>query len=185
MKEEEEEGSTHPSFNKRVMKHMLKCPTLSPKGMEWSVHSCPKSLESDIGLVFNRKRVTERPVLIIATCQNSSVELVNWGDKEAYEKDRLLETFVSCASEICKKIREKSYWANYCDPASGLPILDDNVNIIYPEVESMEILLNYKTNPTGGCKILYHPRWGAAVYPASIFTDCPLEVSLEIFESVF
>ncbi len=113
---------------------------------------------------------------MIPTCQHSSVELVNWGDKEAEQKDLLLERFVAFAADLCALLRDRGHWSNYCDPCSGLPVLDDHRNIIYPEVESMEVLLGYKTNPCAGCKILYHPRWGAAVYPASIFTNATVDV---------
>jgi len=37
----------------------------------------------------------------------------------------------------------------------------------------MECCLNYKSYSAGFCKILTHPRWGSAVYPATIFAYAP------------
>jgi hypothetical protein len=37
----------------------------------------------------------------------------------------------------------------------------------------MEVLLNYKAYNAGFCKVLTHPKWGSAVYPATIFAFGP------------
>ena len=54
-------------------------------------------------------------------------------------------------------------------------MLDDHANVVYPEVDGLELLLGYKTQVAGGCKLLSHPRWGAAVYPATLFTTASLD----------
>jgi hypothetical protein len=36
----------------------------------------------------------------------------------------------------------------------------------------------------GCCKILLHPSWGSAVYPASIFTTTPANILVEILNSI-
>ena len=43
-------------------------------------------------------------------------------------------------------------------------------------------LCSYKTNNAGGCKILLHPKWESAVYPASIFTTAPAEMVINIVQ---
>jgi hypothetical protein len=48
-------------------------------------------------------------------------------------------------------------------------------NKVYSEVDGVEVLLRYRCLSAGMCKILLHPVWGAAVYPASLFTDAPYE----------
>jgi Methylmalonic aciduria and homocystinuria type D protein len=47
---------------------------------------------------------------------------------------------------------------------------------VYSEVDGMEVLLNYKAHNAGFCKILTHPQWGSAVYPATIFTYAPRHI---------
>ena len=44
----------------------------------------------------------------------------------------------------------------------------------------MECLLNYKSYNAGFCKILTHPKWGSAVYPATIFTYAPRNIVLQL-----
>ena len=51
---------------------------------------------------------------------------------------------------------------------------------MYPEVDGFELLRRYPTGQAGVCKVLYHPVWGAAVYPASLFTNAPLETLVEV-----
>lgn len=36
----------------------------------------------------------------------------------------------------------------------------------------------------GCCKILLHPTWGSAVYPASIFTTAPADTLIEVLNSI-
>jgi Methylmalonic aciduria and homocystinuria type D protein len=46
----------------------------------------------------------------------------------------------------------------------------------------MEVLLNYKAHNAGFCKILTHPQWGSAVYPATIFTYAPRQVVIRLLD---
>lgn len=65
------------------------------------------------------------------------------------------------------------HWADYIDPCSGLPMLTPNCNKVYDEVQSAQVILNYPIMNADCCKILLHPQWGSAVYPATIFTTAP------------
>jgi hypothetical protein len=91
--------------------------------------------------------------------------------------------FISFGKDFCDKIRSKGYWADFIDPCSGLPMLTQSCNKVYSEVDGMECLLNYKSYNAGFCKILTHPLWGSAVYPATIFAHCPKDVASEILQS--
>lgn len=57
-------------------------------------------------------------------------------------------------------------------------------NKVYSEVDGVELLLRYRCLSAGMCKILLHPLWGGAVYPASLFTDAPFEVVREVLETI-
>jgi Methylmalonic aciduria and homocystinuria type D protein len=84
--------------------------------------------------------------------------------------------FLEFGEELCGKLRRLGYWADYIDPCSGLPMLTRDCNKVYSEVDGMECLLNYKAYNAGFCKVLTHPRWGSAVYPATIFCYAPRDV---------
>jgi len=124
-----------------------------------------------------------REILAIPTNQKARADLVAVGDHIEEEKDRLLNVFVEFAKALCERIAERGYWADYIDPCSGLPMIATNCNKVYSEVDGMECLLNYKSHNAGFCKILTHPKWGSAVYPATIFAHCPRDLALEILRS--
>lgn len=92
--------------------------------------------------------------------------------------------FISFGKHLCEQIRLKGYWADYIDPCSGLPMISLNCNKVYSEVDGMECLLNYKSYNAGFCKILTHPKWGSAVYPATIFAHAPVNVVKNLIESL-
>jgi hypothetical protein len=54
--------------------------------------------------------------------------------------------------------------------------------VVYPEVDACETLLRYRAHDAGGCKVLAHPAWGTAVYPATLFARAPVEALVAIIE---
>ncbi len=92
--------------------------------------------------------------------------------------------FIVFGKYLCEQLRARGYWADYIDPCSGLPMISLNCNKVYSEVDGMECLLNYKAYNAGFCKILTHPKWGSAVYPATIFAHAPVDVVKSLIESL-
>jgi hypothetical protein len=58
-------------------------------------------------------------------------------------------------------------------------------NKVYSEVDGVELLLRYRCVNAGMCKILLHPQWGGAVYPATLFTDAPFTIVEEILKNLY
>ncbi|GAQ88723.1 hypothetical protein KFL_004540080 [Klebsormidium nitens] len=152
------------------------------KGMEYSVHTCPRQYKSDLEAIFPGVRVMD--LLIIPTCQNSEVDLVRTGEVIEEEKDRLLEIFVDFAKQVCELLISQGHWADYLDPASGLPMIHKDTNTVYSEVDALSTLLHYTCQNAGCCKVILHPKWGSSVYPATLFAKAPLEVVLEAINKV-
>jgi len=124
-------------------------------------------------------------VLIIPCCQRSSLDLIGVGAAVAAEKDLLLERFAAFAERVSSCLGASpsadpnagasSRWVDWADPCSGLPVRTRNVSVVYPEADTMQLLLRYRTESAGLCKVLMHPRWGSHVYPATIFAIAPQE----------
>jgi hypothetical protein len=163
----------------------------SSDAIECSVHSLPKSLQREFHHVFGVSYImsstpslsTNISLWAIPTNQRARHDLVAVGPDIEAEKDRLLNVFLNFGEEVATKIRSRGYWADYIDPCSGLPMLSLNCNKVYSEVDGMECLLNYKSYNAGFCKILTHPQWGSAVYPATIFAHAPEQVIAEVISS--
>eukprot|EP00775_Hariotina_reticulata_P004124 gene4124-4370_t len=142
-------------------------------GMEYSVHACHSSMAREIQSVFPDEDLSN--LLIVPTCQQADCDLVRTGEKVDTEKDRLLERFIEWSRCVCARLQDQGHWCDYIDPCSGLPMIQQGTNNVYPEVEGLSVLLGYKTQNAGCCKIVLHPRWGSAVYPATLFTKAPLQ----------
>ncbi len=156
-------------------------PTLLLDDFEVSLHKPPNALIYELNLVFPSVDCKKYNFVCVLSAQKSRMKLLEWNDEVAKEKDLLLERFAAWANKICKKLVENGYFADFIDPCSGLPANGDG-NKVYGEVDGFELLCSYKTNNAGGCKILLHPKWESAVYPASLFTTAPSEIVMDIIQ---
>ncbi|GAX24536.1 hypothetical protein FisN_18Lh089 [Fistulifera solaris] len=160
-------------------------PSTSP--LEVSMHTLPKPLLREFHHVFPEENLTlpadeTCEFLAIPTNQHAVEDLVAIGDKIEQEKDRCLNVFMEFANDFCRKLQQAGYWADFIDPCSGLPMLTLNCNKVYSEVDGMECCLGYRSYSAGFCKILEHPLWGSAVYPATMFVYAPRDVVQQLLE---
>jgi hypothetical protein len=107
------------------------------------------------------------------------MDLVKTGEDVEIEKDFCLERFMDFAKRVTDALAKKGHWCDYIDPCSGLSMVNRNSQHVYGEVDALVTLLNYQTTNSGCCKIVWHPTWGSAVYPASLFAKCPLDALLD------
>ena len=175
--------------------------------IECSVHTLPKPLMREFIHVFGEKYQDDdfirdntytttaadgggaggdsggMELLAIPTNQQARQDLVAVGEEIEFEKDRLLSVFLDFGKDLCEKLRAQGFWADYIDPCSGLPMMTKDCNKVYSEVDGMECLLNYRAYNAGFCKVLTHPRWGSAVYPATIFCYAPRDVVVRLVQA--
>ncbi|KIY94315.1 hypothetical protein MNEG_13646 [Monoraphidium neglectum] len=114
-------------------------------------------------------------LLVVPTCQHATLDLVKTGEAVDDEKDRLLERFMKWAVAVCARLLAAGHWCDYIDPCSGLPMIHQESQTPYSEVEGLSLLLGYKTANAGCCKVVLHPKWGTSVYPATLFARAPFE----------
>mmetsp|Transcript_25929 Transcript_25929/g.79739 ORF Transcript_25929/g.79739 Transcript_25929/m.79739 type:complete len:182 (+) Transcript_25929:519-1064(+) len=150
--------------------------------IEVSVHTAPRAVLRELRQVFGGRVSLDDAVVCLPTSQNTSIELVNWGDEAAGEKDRCLETFAAFGEAMRAAL--SGHWCDYIDPCSGLPRHEDCSTCVYDEVSGHQCLLKYHVSQAGGCKVLLHPKWGTACYPATIFTTAPAEAVLAALDAV-
>ena len=74
------------------------------------------------------------------------------------------------------RIVEEGHWADYTDPASGYPVHGERGGMTLNDVDVSLQCLKYKTVDLGVCKLISHPKWKTAVYPATMVTTAPLDV---------
>ena len=142
-------------------------------GMEWSAHAVPRAYTLELQSFFPAADLGT--YLIVPTCQRAVVDLVPVGEAQDQEKDACLERFVGWAKEVCTRLLAAGHACDYVDPCSGMLMLNRDCQHVYGEVDALTTLLQYKTTNTGCCKVVHHPSWGTAVYPATLFTSAPPE----------
>ncbi|EGD80761.1 hypothetical protein PTSG_01350 [Salpingoeca rosetta] len=164
---------------------MVLPPSLVRTGrVDISVHRCPRRHVSHYRDIFGPDLEVDK-LLIIPTFRKTGVDLVGMGPHVEQEKDTLLEEFAEEAVAVCKALQSLGHWADYADPASGLPALGERRAGIYPEVLGAKHFLKYDTLNAGCCQILQHPIFGTKVYPATLFTTAPLALLMETLAAVY
>lgn len=93
-------------------------------------------------------------------------------------------TFTTWASRLVHFLHAQDHWADFTDPASGLPVHTQQGPSFYPDVEGAERLLRYSIIDIGGCRLLEHPTWGSRVYPGTLFTTAPTSVILSCMDQL-
>ena len=129
---------------------------------EYSIHTIPRTHRDEVQAIFPTMSIDE--LLVIPTCQKSAVDLVEWGDAAAQEKDRLLIRFQRLAKAVCESLIAQGYWADYIDPCSGLPMvgidLDRHGRALCPDSLARSLVCSLArctkrgTRSTGRCR-----RW--------------------------
>jgi len=135
----------------------------------------PRALLTDLAPIFPDLKEPHK-LLVCPTVQRSSVDLAGIGDTVENEKDRLLQTFVAWADIVTARLRAAGHWVDYIGPTTGMPALGARGSSGYSEVEGFEVLLNYRVQNVGCCKIILHPRWQSRMYPATLFTTAPAAI---------
>lgn len=130
--------------------------TLS-NGFEVSIQDVPRAFKSDLNGVLPGVPITGEgdrpPLLIVPTAQQSLVDLCEWGQAAAIEKDLLLERFTEWADAVIAYLSARGFWSDSVDPCSGLARRTPHSHTPYPEVDAFETLLRWRTSDANGCKV--------------------------------
>jgi len=160
-------------------------PKTTREHIEVSVHKCPKALIRELERIFPEVELVggEHALLAVPTSQHTKMDLVRVGEEVEDEKDLRLERFAELGERVRKSLAQQGYWCDYIDPCSGLPMHGENNSNVYSECDGFQLLLGYRTQKSGPCTMLLHPKWGSAVYPASMFALTPYSVLCSALES--
>ena len=152
---------------------------------ELSFHRPTRMLERELDHVFPSTLPSSSgsDVIVIPTAQQACTDLLGLTLQVAQEKDRLLDRFGALCKDLRRALQVSGFWFDYCDPASGLPMFEDG-GAVFSDVECFERLRKYKASQAGGCKVVFHPKWGSSFYPSTMFTNCPPDQFVKVLESL-
>ena len=167
--------------------------TLPASGLEYSVHRVPRAQRDEVAALFPAQcggglAATAGPaarefldeLLLVPTTQRAAADLAGVGAAVEREKDARLEAFLRWAEAVCAHLAGEAgpegppYFCDFADPCSGLLMRHRATQKVYDEVSALAVLRHYRCANAGCCKVVLHPRWGSAVYPATLFARAPL-----------
>lgn len=122
-------------------------------------------------------------LLVLQECLVSPIET---SEEAEVEKARRRNEVVGLFCSIFKQL-PRDYTAIGFNPESGTPLIGGpRGSLTHNDVRQASDLLNYQIFEGKGqsCDRLIHPEWGENVYPATLFSNAPVQVLQRVFEEV-
>jgi len=135
------------------------------------VQSCPHVLRDTVTELFPY-RPLEKSELSVVTI-NLKPDLVQLRTNKELETDRLAQMFLITAKNICSKLRNNGYWADFINPFSGKPYLvPSGSNKLYKSDEKFRCL-DFQIFEIDDCKVISNEGRIAKRFVGSLFTNAP------------
>nr|CAB3263877.1 methylmalonic aciduria and homocystinuria type D homolog, mitochondrial-like [Phallusia mammillata] len=137
--------------------------------VELAIQDCPKVLQRDITSMF--MNMPKKKITVITITQKTQNDMSAWNQHVEEERDKLLQNFITTATEICHLLRANSIWCDFIDPSSGQPFFSQYTNHTLFETDDRYNHLGFRIEDLGCCKVITHKKWGSHIFVGSIFTD--------------
>ena len=142
-------------------------------GFQWSVHRIPASLKHEFPLIFPGVDPSDK--LLVVTYQRASVDLIECSPVVEEQKNFLLRRFVAWADYVRAYFSSTKYWVDFIDPCSGFPQYHQRGSVSHNDIDAIQQVFNYFVDSVAGCKVVSHPIWKTACYPAILYTNAPIQ----------
>lgn len=162
---------------------------------EISIHQFNPSVGSAlVGAVF-ADCPKHKPLFAVITFQSfqrklhtSSLGMMEITEDSSYvnaHMDSMYSTFLVWDSAMHRSLTDKGFWCDSADPRTGYALHGPPGNAKWSEVAAAHCLLGYDRVEGGICPLIRHPLHGVHVYPATLLTDAPLPLLLDVLEDVY
>jgi len=157
------------------------------QNIEISVHDTPMLLRKEMASLFPGQNIESGTFTTITYSQHTELDMSTWSDQVEEEREAKMETFVQVAKEICGRLKEEGYFADFIDPCSGTPYYGSHTNTTMFETDEKFRALGFRIEDLGCCKVISHPQFGRNVFVGTIMTNAKKDsiVIDEIFEDMF
>ena len=149
------------------------------KNVECRIQSCPESLVKEFKGLFAEFPPNDSQTdnfTVITLSQKTENDMTSWSDEVEKERDTLTGVFIDNAKDICSKIQNNGYWADFIEPSSGHAFYSSHRNETLVETDDrLNQLGGFRVEDLGCCKVLLHKEWNSNVFVGLIFTNAPVE----------
>jgi len=159
---------------------------LEMENVQIYAHDTPMLLRKDMKSLFPGRDIESGVFTTITYSHHTEHDMSKWSEQVEAERDSSMEKFVQVAKEICGRLKEEGYWADFIDPSSGTPHFGAHTNTTMFETDEKFRSLGFTIEDLGCCKVILHPDFGRNVFVGCIVTDASKSsfVVDEIFEDL-
>jgi len=144
---------------------------LGMEQIQFGVHETPMLLRKEMSDLFPQQNFDNGPFTTITYSQKTENDMSKWSEEIEEEREVKMERFVQAAKEICARLKEDGYFADFIDPCSGTPYYGAHTNTTMFETDEKFRLLGFRIEDLGCCKVILHPEFGRHVFVGCIVTN--------------
>lgn len=137
--------------------------------MECSVHPPNPFIQSHLDQLLPDWHVPVLSVLVVL--QQCSTALWHRTLETEAQKNQLRQQFIQVGQHIFQHLQQLGHLAEVIDPQTGLPTCSKPGSLKLDVVRVVDACLGYGMTASGHCKVIVHPTWGSAVYPAVLVSS--------------
>lgn len=152
-------------------------------GADLEVHEAPILLRKQMKDLFPGQNLEAGPFTIITLAQRTDNDMSKWSSQVEEERELKTEHFIQAAKEICGRLKEDGYWADFIDPCSGTPYFGPHTNTTMFETDEKYRLLGFRIEDLGCCKVISSAKYGRNVFVGCVVTNA--SKSSVVLEDIF
>jgi len=142
---------------------------MGAESLQFGIHDTPLLLRKEMQQMFPAQNSDN--LTTITFSQKTENDMSKWSEEIEAEREKKTESFVQAAKEICGRLKEDGFWADFIDPCSGTPYYSEHTNTTMFETDDKYRLLGFRIEDLGCCKVILHPEFGRNVYVGCIITN--------------
>lgn len=150
--------------------------------VQYSVHSPTEFIQTHSHQLLPTWSSAIASVLVVL--QQCQVPLFDRTFVTEQQKYRLRLQFFDFGHRVATHLQQMGYAADLFDPKTGLPLLSPPGSLPLNDVAVVRAALGYSTSNIGGCLLLLHPVWDAAVYPSVLVSSAPPSVLTAVADEI-
>lgn len=148
-------------------------PLPSSDMLEVTPHEAPVLLRKQMMDLFPDKTLRDGALTVVTLAIRTQCDMSAWSEEMEVEREKLTDHTVITAKEICGRLKDEGYWADFIDPCSGTPHYSGHSATTMFETDEKYRLLGFRIEDLGCCKVISHNRFGRNVFVGCVVTNAP------------